>query len=596
MRGGRYVLAVVVGLLWLAASAAAGSAQTFAFHRDSRATFQSPGGWDEPSGIASSAGGLFVASQNPNAPTGTSDITLSQSSNGLSWSEDAPYYAYENGRLEGQTGDVTMTADRAGTIFVGHLTGTLQADIDWSRDGGKTWQTANDVASLPSPGAASNSPFLVDRPWIAAYSPDTNYRDTTVYLEYHDFVTSAVYVVSCSMATGSLQCGAPVPVSNPQTACNSIPGGVAVSPPGSAHPGRVYAVWSTADPQTNLLSGCNYTQLAPFYAIYAAWSDNPSQPGSWHQAPVYIGPSGAGQNCPDTALVGGLSTNTCADVSELFTPIAVDQAGNAYVSFVDYISTLHPHYDVYVARSTDGGSTWDGSADGSGTPVLVSNDGGTHFIPNLVAGSDGRVAVIYYTTGYADRPFMAGDTCPSGVPPENPCQGKAQPEPPSAAWVTDVAISLNAASAAPSFSQYQVSDPGVAVHYGDICNLGIYCDGSSTGNRSLFENNTVFLTRQGYLIAAWGDQRLDPHLESDAAQPNAQSLQVAYDEIYTACQSNGPSLFASTPRSARPPCALPKVPPKRVSRRRRHVRRRTHHVTRRRRGAHRRRRAPAFTG
>lgn len=88
-----------------------------------------------------------------------------------------------------------------------------------------TWQTANDVARLPSPGAASSSPFAVDRPWIAVYSPDTNYKDTRVYLEFHDFGPSAVYIVTCSMSSGSLQCGAPVPVSNPQTACNSIPGG-----------------------------------------------------------------------------------------------------------------------------------------------------------------------------------------------------------------------------------------------------------------------------------------------------------------------------------------------------------------------------------
>ena len=56
----------------------------------------------------------------------------------------------------------------------------LQADIDYTRDDGKTWHTANDVANLPSPGAGSNSPFLVDRPWIAAYSPDTNYKHTQV--------------------------------------------------------------------------------------------------------------------------------------------------------------------------------------------------------------------------------------------------------------------------------------------------------------------------------------------------------------------------------------------------------------------------------
>jgi hypothetical protein len=535
------LLVASLALLATAASAAGASAVAPSFHANSQATSQTPGGWDEPSGITGADGELYIASQNPNA---TPDVTLSQSSDGIHWSEDDAYYAYLKGRAEGQTGDVTMAADRAGTVFVGHLTGALQADIDYTRDDGRTWHTANDVATLPSPGAASSSPFLVDRPWIAVYSPDTNYRDTKVYLEYHDFVTSDVYIVTCSMSTGSLRCGTPVPVSNPQTACNSIPGGVAVSPAGSSHPGRVYAVWTTADPLTNVASGCNYTQLAPFYALYVAWSDDPSQSGSWHQVPVYIGPHGAGEDCPGTSPVQGVSTNTCADMSELFTPVAVDSAGDVYVSFIDYIDTIDKHYDVYIERSLDGGNTWDGKSDGSGTPIMVSNAGGTHYIPNLAAGSRGRVAVVYYATDYADKPYMAGASCPVGVPPETSCQGKNQPEPPSTRWVVDVSESTDADSPAPHFTQAQASDPGVVVHYGDICNLGIYCDGSSTGNRSLFENNTVFPSSDGSLIAAWGDQRQDPHGEQDAASSNAQSLQVAYDEIFATSQRSGPLLLS----------------------------------------------------
>ncbi|HWE58286.1 MAG TPA: hypothetical protein VG228_01225, partial [Solirubrobacteraceae bacterium] len=547
------VVAALLGAAWIAPSAASAAAPVF--NANSQVTAQQPPGWDEPSGIAGSDGQPYVASQNPNAPTGSADMTLSQSMDGVNWHESTPYYTYLNGRAEGQTGDVTTAADHAGTIFVGHLTGALQADIDWTRDGGKTWQTANDVATLPSPGAGSSSPGLVDRPWIGVYSPDTNYKDTQVYLEYHDFVTSAIYIVTCSMATGSLQCGAPVPVSNAQTACNSIPGGVAVSPAGSSHPGRVYTVWTTADPQTNAVSGCNYTQLAPFYAMYVAWSDTPSDPTSWHQVPVYIGPNGSSENCPDTAPVGGVSTNTCADMSELFTPVAVDSAGNVYISFIDYIDTIDKHYDVYLARSTDGGTTWDGKSDGSGQPIMVSDAGGTHYTPNLAAGSAGRVALIYYRTGYATKPYMNGDTCPTTVPPETSCQGKNQPEPPSAAWTTEVAQSIDAAAAQPHFSQVQVSDPGVVVHYGDICNLGIYCDGSSTGNRSLFENNTVFPNAGGNLVAAWGDQRLDPRGQQDAGQSNAQSLQVAYDEIFATSQISGRSLFATA--SGTPPRGKP---------------------------------------
>jgi hypothetical protein len=329
-----------------------------------------------------------------------------------------------------------------------------------------------------------------------------------------------------------------VPISNPQTACNSIPGGVAVSPPGSPHPGRVYAVWTTADPQTNAASGCNYTQLAPFYTLYVAWSDTPSDSSSWHQVPVYVGPNGSGEKCPGTAPVQGTGTNTCADMSELFTPIAVDSAGNAYVVFVDYVDTLDPHYDLYLSRSTDGGKTWDGSTTGAGRPIPISQ-GGTNYTPNIVAGAPGHVAVSYFHTSYSTSPYTAGSTCPTTAPPETSCQGKNQPEPPSAAWVFDVAESANAASAAPQFSQAQVSDPGVVVHYGDMCNLGIYCDGSSTGNRSMYENTTVFPDRTGRLVAAWTDQRLDPKAAQDAAQSDAQSRQVSYDEVFASRQAAG---------------------------------------------------------
>jgi hypothetical protein len=530
--------------------AAAASAGPVKFHRDIQATTQAPAGWNEPSGIAGVDGRLYVAAQNaeiqPGVP-GNPDVTIADSSNGVSWQEDTPYYSYMQSKNDGTFGDVTMSSDAAGTVFIGHINGNLEADIEYTSDDGLTWQSANGVANLQAANGASTSPQLVDRPWIAAYSPDANPLDGTVYMEYHDFTTSTVYIVTCSMVAGTLACGAPVPVSNAQTACDSIPGGVAVSPPGSAHPGRVYTVWSTADPQTNAASGCNVTQLAPFYALYVAWSDTPGVPGSWHQAPVYIGPHGSSQDCPGTAPVDGVSTNTCADVSEVFTPIAIDQAGNAYVAFVDYISTLDKHYDVWLERSTDGGTTWDGSTTGAGKPVLVSNAGGTHFIPNLTAGSAGRVAVVYYTTNYADRPYQSGDTCPSTVPPETSCQGKAQPEPPSTAWVLDVAQSLNANGTNPSFAQYQASDPATVVHYGDICNLGIYCDGSSKGNRSLFENNTVFPEANGYLVAGWTDQRLDPAGQAGAASEGAQSQQESYDEIFATCQVSGFSLFAHPP-------------------------------------------------
>jgi hypothetical protein len=201
------------------------------FNGNSQVTRMAPGGWNEPSGIAGSDGELYIASQNPNngpmAMNTNPDTLVSQSSDGgRTWKDNTAYFNYLSGRAEGQTGDVTMAADRDKTVFLGHLTGSLQTDIDYTRDDGKTWATASDVApGLPSPGAASSSPFLVDRPWIAVYAPSTNYKDDIVYLEYHDFVTSDVYIVTCTMTSGTLSCGSPVTVSNPATACNSIPGG-----------------------------------------------------------------------------------------------------------------------------------------------------------------------------------------------------------------------------------------------------------------------------------------------------------------------------------------------------------------------------------
>ena len=535
--GGALFLAVGVAAVLISAPAGAKGGGLPAFSANVRASVQSPPGWDEPSGLAAGDGTLYTAFQNPNATPASS---VSSSTDGTNWADVSGFDAHDAAKPQGDMGDVTVATDKAGTIFVGHLTKDLQTDIDYSTDGGHTWQTAAGVTPALN---SSTSPFLVDRPWITASSPDSNRLHTTVYLEYHDFVPSLVYVVTCSMATGSLQCGAPVPVSNTQAACNSIPGGIAVAPmTASAHPGRVYAVWSTADPATNILSGCNETQLAPFYAIDVAYSDTPAVAGSWHQAPVYAGPTGD-PKCPDTTAVGGVATATCADVSEIFTPVAVDNAGNAYVAFVDFIDTLRPAYDVYVEHSTDGGTTWNGKADGSGVPTLVGASGGTHFLPNLVAGDAGRVAVGYYATSFQDRPFEAGDTCPVGVPPELSCQGKAMPEPPNTAWVYKLSESTNAASAAPSYTEVQVSDPGVVPHYGDICNLGIYCDGSSSGNRSVFDSTTVYVDRHGYVQAAWSDQRSDPTAEVDAAGSSAQSAQVAYDEVWQACQTAGPSLL-----------------------------------------------------
>src|SRR5947209_20567542 len=96
----------------------AAGAQSLTFNGNSQVTSTSPPGWDEPSGIAGADGQLYVASQSPTAKPGT---LVSQSTDGINWHDNAGYYAYLGGRTEKDTGDVTMAADQAGTVFLGHL-------------------------------------------------------------------------------------------------------------------------------------------------------------------------------------------------------------------------------------------------------------------------------------------------------------------------------------------------------------------------------------------------------------------------------------------------------------------------------------------
>src|SRR5438105_214208 len=125
--------------LWLVpvsatARPAKGSAG-LAFHANVQASNQKPAGWNEPSAIAGSDGELYIAAQN-GTTTGLHNISLFQSSNGRAWHEDKPYVKYLADRPEGQLGDVTMTADQSGTVFVGYIryfSSALQTNIDWTR-------------------------------------------------------------------------------------------------------------------------------------------------------------------------------------------------------------------------------------------------------------------------------------------------------------------------------------------------------------------------------------------------------------------------------------------------------------------------------
>ena len=294
----------------------------------------------------------------------------------------------------------------------------------------------------------------------------------------------------------------------------------------------MYATWITGDPALNAATGCNTTQLSPYYAVYVAYSDHAdSSSPAWKIVSVYQGPKTEAR-CAEK----GSGIGTCDDDAHLFPHLAVDNGGNAYVTWVGYISSLDPHYDVYLSSSRDGGDTW------SQSPHRVDNLGGYKVMPAIVAGDAGRVAIAWMGTSFDSQPYETGDMCPTNVPPQHTCAGKPKPQSPDSPWYVYVAQSVNGASGRPRFNTVRVSD--AVGHYGDYCTLGIYCDSSSTGNRSLLDAMTIFTDAGGYLQVGWTDQREDPNGLADAADPKAGQKQGAFDQIYTACQTGGPSLFA----------------------------------------------------
>lgn len=437
----------------------------------------------------------------------------------------------------GLIGDVEMTADSGGRTYFGTLgimdgetaDNGIQPIVGYSDDGFKTWKTV----------CAAHQPFMVDREWMAQYSPPgTPSDETKLYLTYHDFGPNTMWVNRSTDGGQSWMLPQPV-ITDPEaietSACDTVPGGIGVDP----RNGWVYISWAAGpNAPTNVGTECNYTQGTIFNKLYVAVSKDSG--ATWTNVKAFEG-------LDDTAAAPN-------DLSEIFTNLAVDRQGDVYVAYPAFLNGEYGIYYQWAPPSDTGTLTFS-------APVKVSGaDVHTAYYPRLVAGDKGRIALIYLGTSFKNVPATAankanvrgGDNTPDCSPEiTSPGDhgirylGKPCMLPDNTQWYLYEATSLNATSASPVFGSQKMRPD--SVHPGDICTLGIFCVGSD--NRDLADVNDIKLDATGGIQVAYTYEKPDKSANA----------------IIFQCQVGGPGLYANvTPKSCASAASAPapkKVPP-----------------------------------
>jgi hypothetical protein len=364
-------LFVLLNAVWLAAGSAVAAAATYKTVR-----VPSSSGFSEPRVSVDPAGHFWLesnASDNSAAVWGSSD--------GLTWKQTPTEPA---GQTDAST-DVDVVTLPSGRIVETELDfGGVNFRTAYSDDGGATWTLSQGTTAADT-----------DRPWLAA---DPTPGSNKVYLLFHNLLSGAAshnMYVSTSL-DGGASFGPPVPVTLPgtqawsdlQCADSGGPSDIFVAPPGSPHPGRVYAAWNTRSSgnlggvDTSPTGGCGASVTGTFEInvvgatrIWLAYSDTPTVAGSWKQS-VALDDNPTGQL-----------------VSYQLAPGAVDTSGNVYVA---YDESLHPYPDYdgapvkYVWAGPDL-AKWS-------APVTVAPGGGPgHVLPHIVAGDPGKLDIAYWT-------------------------------------------------------------------------------------------------------------------------------------------------------------------------------------------------------
>ncbi len=410
-------------------------------------------------------------------------------------------------------GDSALAVDTRNRLYFGDLQGLTNVSNSVSSDQGATWLTTCNAANAVG----------VDRPWIATFG-DPQAGGAL----YQTVDQIGQCVGACDQSLGEV--GANIveitrsqdgvafsPLPAQQIEPDGIVSGIVTDSQGGvyiAHTGLVDGAGNIiggADVNSNdnavvVVRFPNGFQSATATQLLNGQTLCQMQPSTCTTSVVYRAPLDA-------------TGNSTVTVGQDFSPIAIDRAGNLYVTWsqatVDSTGNISGTSQIYMAASTDHGAHW-------GSPVRVTAATPslqTNLFPWIAAGDAGRVDIVWYGTSTL------------GSCPNQPCGSSAI----QAHWSVMMAQSLNAIvkgapNPAPSFTTTQVSE--VSNHFGAICTMGIGC--TTGGDRGLLDFLSVTVGLQGEANVVWADA------VNQNFNGGTSSALIAFNR-----QIAGPSLYAN---------------------------------------------------
>jgi hypothetical protein len=403
-------------------------------------------------------------------------------------------------------GDSALAVDSKNRLYFADLQGLTDVSNSVSSDQGGTWLGTCNAADAVG----------VDRPWIAAFGDPQ--AGGALYQTVDE-------IAQCTTGCGLGNVGNNIveitrsqdgvtftPLPAQQIEPDGIVSGILTDSSGGVYIGHTALV----DASGHILSGgdangnSNAIVMVRFPKGYSSPTAITLTNG---QTLCQMQPSLCTTNIVYSAPLDS-SGNSTVSVGQDFAPFTIDSAGNLYAVWsqatVDSSSgNINGTSQIFMSASADHGAHW-------GAPIKVTAAAPTlqtNVFPWIAAGDAGRVDIVWYGTSTL------------GSCPAQPCGSSAI----QAHWLVMMAQSLNALSAAPTFTTTQVSE--VSNHYGAICTMGIGC--STGGDRGVLDFLGVNTGLHGEANVVWADAVNQNFVGGTSSAVIAFNRQISGPSLYT---------------------------------------------------------------